>query len=202
MSGCNICSNYSCESCNNKSQEFKPTLTVARACELIHMLLGTQKCGTICPDWELCKLLRLYCMLNCGKIQLAGLAMLVAASILETEALEYARSGRFKTLTIEIQADRTAKLLTDQAKVWKSEAMLCTGIPKFHIARTGRGCGAAIMHAYKGCHTYEHCSTDEYKLVNCEWDCCEDCDDIVVIPATDTEPEMLEIPEGRFNVPL
>lgn len=210
FSSCSMCSNYTCDGCNSRTEKFKPSMTLERACGLVHMLLGTMQCGTNCPDWEFCNLMRMECELKCGRYPLAALAMFTAARYLEIEALEYARSGRFKTLTIEIQADRTAKLLMEQAEKWKEEAKHCLGIPKFHIARTGRGCGAAFMNAYSnvGCYSYSYCNTDNYKLTNCNWDCCDDCAEIEIIPevtdefGTVIEPEMIVIPEGRENVPL
>lgn len=203
-SSCNICQDYSCDSCNSRTQKFKPTFTIERACKIIHMLLGTQQCGTICPDWELCRLMKFQCELHCGRYQLAPLAMLTAAMMLETESLEYARSGRFKTLTIEIQADRTAALLMKQAAIWKKEATACTGIPKFHLARTGRGCAPQFKQAFgnSGCHQYQYETNDAYRLTNCNWDCCDDCDEIEVIPEDGLIPEIIIIPEGRENVPL
>lgn len=161
---------------------FKPSVTVERACFLVRNLLNNAGCDTECPDWELCRLLRFTCELHCGRFNLATLSLLTASRYLQSEALSYGRTGRFKTLTIDVQADRSADFLMSVAQEWKEEAMkTCNGMPKFGIVKTGRGCHVSYSHkrAYHscGCYWYEPAKYDDFVLTDCRFDCCDTCVD-------------------------
>lgn len=176
------CYESSCSSCgccsggakgnSDPYREFVPSFTVSRACQLIHMLLRTESCGVTCPDVELCKLLRFECEISCGKFDLGALALMTAARLLESEALNYARAGRFESLTIKFSGDRVAEQLSKLADKWRSQATTCSGPPKFRIARTGRPCQLTSAYHACGCHDYVKQACD-VTYVSCDWCCCE-----------------------------
>ena len=175
---------YGCDGCTCcdyplTHDTWQPSTTLERACELVRQLLDQTGCEYECPDWEICKLIRLQCELCGGRHDLATLAVLTVADLLLVEARKFALKGNVSTLTVKINNVAVANELRQISKEWKASVKDCTPRRKFAIIQTGQSCHEMNHNAlYQSCGLTHYCKDprDEIRVIDCNWDCCDDCE--------------------------
>lgn len=178
--GCSTCGPEICSCDRGRSiSRWQPSMTLERACSLVHILLASVGCEVTCPDYEICKLLRAECEICAGRLELGTLALLVAARMLEIEAVVFARQGTVKTLTVTFDGNKTSQELQDIAKAWREQAMACAPRRRFSAIRTGKSMVrrqvlSGLYHK-ANCRQYRYDRLDEEIATNCNFDCCDGC---------------------------
>ena len=158
-----------------KQEVFSYTLTQKRALRLVSALLSQNQCKPTQSSADLLDLFDLECELKRGRAPLAILALLVAARIVQSGAIQHAAAGNVKTMAVTLSGATNANALMQIANRWVADAELALSrmYPAVAIVRTGTSCISACkpLYSHYGCN---HEAIDT-KVVSCNYGCADDC---------------------------